>query len=192
MLLDEATLERLEGLLIRHRPDVVDALAPGLSDERMDELAASIDLTLGHEPRGWWGWHDGSLTYILPGLGHLSLEEAIAEYTERRRWARRFMDESQTADALRDEEIWWRRSWLPIFETGGQHVLVLECEEPDGPAPVRQIDWSLLPEAQYAAVLAPSLGEFLERYIAAIEAGRHWYDAEKGDWVSTRLGHGDP
>jgi hypothetical protein len=46
-----------------------------------------------------------------------------------------------------------------MFETGGPHVLVLECDLAAGPSPVRQIDWGLLPEPSYAAVLAASLGD---------------------------------
>jgi hypothetical protein len=128
----------------------------------------------------------------LPGLGHYALEEAIDEYASRRRLAQDLIGGPSPADDLPDLETMWRRSWLPIFDSGGAHSLVLECEPLDSPSRVRQIDWGLRPEPDYAAVLAPSLGTYIQRWIAAIEAGRHHYDVERSRWVSTGGSPVDP
>jgi cell wall assembly regulator SMI1 len=191
-ILSRDMLGSLEGLLVAQQTDTLDSLAEGASEQRMQALTEPLGVRLPIEARAWWGWHDGSPSWILPGLGLMSIERAIERYQWRRRTAEEFVQHPDTGEELRDVEKIWRRSWLPIFETGGPHVLVLECDLPDRPSPIRQIDWELLPQPNYAAVLAPSLGDYIQRWMDAVHAGRHHYDVDEGRWASAVDAYGDP
>lgn len=57
---DSELLARFEDRLRSAGGLVVDALAPGLSDEQIDELLLPAGIDLPEEARVWWRWRDGA------------------------------------------------------------------------------------------------------------------------------------
>jgi hypothetical protein len=57
---DAELLDRFEDRLRGAGALVADALAPGLTDEQIDELLLPAGIDLPEEARVWWRWHDGT------------------------------------------------------------------------------------------------------------------------------------
>lgn len=84
-LLTAEILGEFEGLLRTKAVDV-DALAPGLTNMQISDLAKSAGLDLPEEVTTWWRWRNGTrpgqALEMLPGRGMISLEHALASYAQ--------------------------------------------------------------------------------------------------------------
>jgi hypothetical protein len=83
IVLDDELLAGFEMQLRRVGAAVVKQWAPGLDDQRIDELLAPLGIDLPEEARAWWRWHNGTLpeappiaTYIIPSREQMPLEAA--------------------------------------------------------------------------------------------------------------------
>src|ERR1700712_5378996 len=57
--LTPALLDELESRWRNANAAILGDLAPGLSDEQIDDLTLSVGLRLPEEARMWWRWHRG-------------------------------------------------------------------------------------------------------------------------------------
>jgi hypothetical protein len=88
IVLDDDLLAAFEARLRHVGAAVVEHLAPGLDDERIDELLEPVAIDLPAEARTWWRWHNGTLrsapptaTEIIPYRDLVSLQGAIGTFT---------------------------------------------------------------------------------------------------------------
>jgi len=168
VIADHALLERIEQRIRRRRSEL--RLRPGCDDERLREQEQRLGSDLSREARTWWTWRDGSQGEFALGLWALPLEAAVGLAQERRAWVRRLVADPDFSEPINDPEFWWSAYWLPIFETSGPHVLVLDLSgDSNAGTPVRQIDWELVPEPTYKHELAPSLGAWILGAMAKLE-----------------------
>lgn len=85
-LLDADLLQRFETALRASGVEAVDALMPGLTDAKIDEVAGPSGLQLPEEVRAWWRWRNGSpprvYSPLFPPHEMLPLEVTVATYQE--------------------------------------------------------------------------------------------------------------
>lgn len=113
----DATLKRFEDALHQHAPDVLAALQPGLSDERIREIESRHRLRLTDDLRALYRWRNGSVPEprvdLIPGHWFVPLEYAAEEREARRR---------QVSDASLVQRIaYWvfaghRTKWLTVLD----------------------------------------------------------------------------
>jgi cell wall assembly regulator SMI1 len=174
-------LERLKERWREQDAPILEALQPGLSDARMDELVAPLGISLPDEAREWWGWHNG-----VPGAAgrikrrmtaifeFLSLEDAVTECLELREIARSGGD--QVAPGI------FRPTWLPLAVTMSSPVAVCETAgDPHQPAPVYLLDWGGY-ESSHRVPAADSITEMVGYWLKGYEAGLYTYLPDKGRW----------
>src|SRR5690349_21213186 len=65
-LLDDDLLDQFEATLRSHRIGILEAWAPGLTDEQIDAAIAGTDLQLPDEVRTWWRRHNGLVSHRVP------------------------------------------------------------------------------------------------------------------------------
>jgi cell wall assembly regulator SMI1 len=183
--LDQPALARLERVLAQQPGNLLARIPVGLTPPEIEDRFAAARLEAPREAVTWWSWRDGSTLDILPGLGHISLASALEGRDVLRRVA---AETAQTAfGELRDPDMWWKPTWVPIFDTGGQPKIVLDCvRQPDGLSPLRQIQWDMIGLDGFAASFAGSLGEYIERAVNALEEGLYRYDASRDAWLPPR------
>jgi hypothetical protein len=138
---------------------IVDAWAPGLTDQEIDARVAPIGVTLPEEARLWWRWHDGlrpgapsALWDIMPGRSLFALTESLELYV---------------AERDRCETTGFRRSFFSL--SAGIQSSCFQCAGArDAAVPVYVIgDW-----AEPAPRLAlPSIGELVRVWMSYIDAG---------------------
>ncbi|MFV0461041.1 MAG: hypothetical protein ACK5MT_19990 [Actinomycetales bacterium] len=167
----EAQLERLESHWHRLGAPVASMLAPGLSDQQMDDIVGPTPYVLNDELRAWWGWHDGVAPYTadrerpyhrsiwrgnhqFPGLAH------AVELTK---------------PAIHDigRELgpeWGERwgSWIIFLRQGSDYLA--------GPGPVNPQDPSEIMHYEAAAgldqpLMYVSLSEMLATWLGALLGG---------------------
>ena len=103
-------LDKIETSLQQLHHSCVDHLNPGLSSQKIQELFEEIPLQPNQDLHALYAWRNGSedsegITLgelaFFPGFYFMSLEESIQTYLELR----------ETDD--------WKKSWFPIFASGG-------------------------------------------------------------------------
>ena len=103
-------LDKIETSLQQLHHSCVDHLNPGLSSQKIQELFEEIPLQPNQDLHALYAWRNGSedsegITLgelaFFPGFYLMSLEESIQTYLELR----------ETDD--------WKKSWFPIFASGG-------------------------------------------------------------------------
>jgi hypothetical protein len=185
-VLDTESLDRLERALQSHGVPVRAASRRGLSVRVMRDLGARHRIRLPQEALTWWGWRDLRGLRLLPAHQQLPLDVALDDYRRRRAQAIEAATDPGTAVELRDPDIWWHQSWLPLFASGGGQTVTLDCDVPAGsPSPIRTIDWERVSEDDYDWPVANSLAAHLAGWSKALESDRYTYDAERGVWRSS-------
>jgi cell wall assembly regulator SMI1 len=182
-VLDADLLARLEEAWALQGASVVDQLAPGLTDEEMDEVTLPLGLRLPIEARVWWGTHDGvpkrpdgSLgpeRAIGPGLQYLPLREAAEAYIEDRR----------IFGALEgDPEPFRPATLLPITRSTGP--ILCDCSLPEGaPSPIYYTHTFGSPDTDLKHPVARSFGEMVCWWVDALTDGSWWWDAARRTWM---------
>lgn len=168
-LLDEALLYRFEARLRAAGSLIVDAWAPGLADEQIDDLLLPLGVDLPEEARVWWRWHDGILiegdpkaTEISPGRTHLPLRYVAEDY-------------AALEGAMR--QLHGLHGLLnPV---GDKPIVYFDCSVPrDAPVPVyTQNDDVVEPR-----LVLPSIGELVLTWIDLIDRGV-WVTNPDGTWA---------
>lgn len=175
-------LSDLEAALREVGAPVVEFLQPGLSDGDMDRLCEPHGLVLPGELRAWWGWHNGTdiaaaLERTSRGRGATltgwktyqpSLQEAL-DYRVL------LLAEAQEKHAQLAPEQYWRPSYLPLT-LGTNHTWIAELGSGEA-VRVRRMAF----DDRHEVVLAPSLANLVERWVAALRGGRLRFDTETYD-----------
>lgn len=150
-LLDADLLRRFEAILREKRIGIVDAWAPGLTDQQIDDIIAPTHLQLPEEARVWWRWHNGRrdgsppLSWeIVPNRDLTSLGLAASAYR----------------DAGAQDRL--------LQFVGEKPLLFVECRHAQAAAATvhKAGDWTM----DVTPVL-PSLGELVLTWISYIERG---------------------
>jgi cell wall assembly regulator SMI1 len=171
-------LADLEAALREVEAPVVDFLRPGLSDEEMDRLCQSHGLVLPGELRAWWGWHNGTDIAAArertprgrgAGLAILAYQPSLEEALDYRVT---LMAEAQATSPQVALEQYWRPSYLPLT-LGSNHTWIADLGAGDA-VRVRRMDFL----SAHAVVLAPSLANLVERWVAALRGGHMRFDTE--------------
>jgi hypothetical protein len=184
-LLDAELLHQLERALQAHGVPIPAASRPGLSVDVMRDLGTRHGIRLPQEALTWWGWRDLRGLRLLSAHQYLPLAVALDQYRRRRDQAKEAATEPGTAVLLRDPDIWWHHSWVPLFATGGGQTVTLDCDVPDdAPSPIRNIDWERISEDDYDWPIADSLAAHLAGCLETLETGRYTYHAAWGVWRS--------
>jgi hypothetical protein len=163
-----------------------------------DVVRAALDsLRLGSPPEliDWFGRQDGpdddayqhadpraSPLELFPGVRPLPLDDAVSHCVEMR----------ESSEWLgREGERFWRSSWFPIL-VGPGSTFAVEC--PTEPAPESPVVWRALshPGSSETGIVASTVAELLERWLAEIRAGNVYWHAdsrslEPGDGEAVRL-----
>ncbi|MDP8968661.1 MAG: hypothetical protein M3N04_08675 [Actinomycetota bacterium] len=157
VLLDKALLDRFEAALRGAGAVIVDHLAPGVDDARIDALLAPHRIELPEEARVWWRWHNGVLpgtprTYeeITPGRDLRSLETVVYQY-------------EQSWELMLDGGV------VKMLEPFNEKpVIFLDCKVPrDAPIPIHSLsDWT-----ENLRLVLPSFGELIATWIGYIDRG---------------------
>jgi hypothetical protein len=180
-ILDRHILAAFEDALRGGQMDV-DSMPAGRTEEEVMRALGEQGITPACEAIAWWTWRDGSSRRILPGLEHLPLGGACDLYETLRRQAREAARDAVDI-GLGDPDSWWARSWLPIFGTGGQPKCALDCGgRPNEPSPLLWVDWPSMTAHGPPYLVAGSLGDYVARATAAINAGRYTYEPERDTW----------
>lgn len=165
-LLDDDLLDRFDATLKAHRIGIVEAWAPGFTDQQIDEAIASTDLQLPDEVRAWWRRHNGLVSdevsvdqiHLLPSNREpMSLEHALACYRQRG-------GEDQ----------------LLLIVNGRPEIQVACRQQGNVPAPVY---WDRYDDFVRPELAAPSLGELVLVWISYIERGVYAVDPD-GGWAA--------
>ncbi|MEY2515694.1 MAG: hypothetical protein QOJ89_3052 [bacterium] len=165
-LLDVDLLDQFEAILRAHRIGIVEAWAPGLTDEQIDEAIAGTDLQLPDEVRTWWRHHNGLVSrdvrvdqiHLLPSNREpMSLQNAVACYRQR---------------AAGDQ--------LLLVVNGRPEIQVACCRRGEVRAPVY---WDRYDDFVSPEIAARSLGELILVWMSYIERGVYAVDPD-GGWAA--------
>lgn len=162
-ILDCELLEELEAAWRGAGAQIVGVLAPGLSDERIDELMTPLGLSLPEEARRWWGWHNGVTNKAPYGwdIGRqilfFSLQEALQELDDP------FHGGGEPAP----------QTWIPWVRAAGGW-LAIDCAQPDN-TPVHRLD-------REGGIFhaADSIGEAVELWLEMYKTGG--WSMNAGGW----------
>lgn len=142
-------LESLRRAWERLDAPIVDALAPGITPEEVESLAAPYGLSVPTELKVLWEWHNGvtsnpssddDLSIGPGGYDFFSVQTALRAYVQNRELHAEPPDE-----APRWSDMYWHRSWLPFMEQGPQRLYV-DCDRGlagrPGATPIRLVTWA--------------------------------------------------
>ncbi len=168
ILLDNALLHRFEARLRTAGSLIVDAWAPGLTDEQIDDLLLPLGIDLPEEARVWWRWHDGILieddakaTEISPGRTHLPLRYVAEEYAALGAAVRQL----HGLGGL-------------LTPVGDKPIVYFHCSVPrDAPVPIYTQH-----DVDDPRLVLPSIGELVLAWIDLIDHGI-WKTNADGTWA---------
>lgn len=184
-------LGRLEAAWRSMNAPIVERLAPGASEERLDEAERLLGFPLPSPLRQWWSWHNGlnasergkSTMDVWVGARswkYLSLGGAI-EQTRLGRGVAEHVAGSNQDPALPGADQLWAPMWMAISHSSGGYMIAVDCTTSD--APVRHIDWE--DPADYKEPHLASFEELLEAWICFLEQGIWRWEASR--WVRDQL-----
>jgi hypothetical protein len=181
-LLTQGLLSQLADAWTAQGTPIAGRLAPGLSDDEMDELTAPLGLRLPVEARVWWGWHDGApwrpggeLTperSIGPGVEYMPLRDAVKDY---------LMDREIFAEIEGDPEPFRPAAYFPITRTSGP--VLCDCSVAEGaPSPIYYTHTYGEPLEELERPAARSFGEMVGWWIDALNDGAWLWNPASGRW----------
>jgi cell wall assembly regulator SMI1 len=164
-----ALLRRLEHWLAENRRHYLKGLRPGASPADLEALQTDIDTPLPEDLQALLGWHNGQCDdnlarfeqdWLLMGTG-----EIVA--------AKKVLD----AGAGLTPGQGWQRAWIPFLDNDQGDYVCLDTSQAG--APVREY-WQ---DRTDHPVVAPSLADWLEDVVNAIERGGYHEDPERGSFL---------
>lgn len=186
---------RLRAAITSIDAGLVDALAPGASDERIEGLAKSIG-TVPPVLEGWLRTHDGQAMRQVEGGGRahrplLAMLDLLGTATIADEW-------STTMEVLGDDEEemdvegpvrprCWLPKWIPFVLIGGEsRYFCLDFQPALGGAAGQVIEVSH--EYETRRCVAPSLDAWFAQIAELIETGKAKYDPARGIDVFDQIG----
>ncbi|MCU1671144.1 MAG: hypothetical protein JWP40_4071 [Blastococcus sp.] len=163
------------------------SFAPGLDDDRIEELLRPSGLSLPDEVRDYFRARDGvrpPTRVQAPWLiGHwlpLPLDEALRERDARREMA---LEEFQADPDSLDDDV-WGAGWLPLFRAGNGYILAVDCAAPEN-ADTRA---RLLRMSRVTPVPlgVSSLEELFDFFTLALTTGTWRWDDDRRRWLFDR------
>ena len=148
----------------------------------MEAATAALPLELSSEARLWWGWHDAIRGdadprdgVLAPGSYMLSLEQAVAAYEDNRALAAERDDQG-------DPDVWWHPDWIPLLEPDNGVTIACDCSvAPGDPSPLWVVWWKL-PDYDGPRRKTDSVGQMVDWWLEALNAGVWSYDPENRRW----------
>lgn len=158
--LDDELLAAFEARLRHVGAAVVGHFAPGLDDERIDELLAPLGVDLPEEARAWWRWHNGTApgapptgTYIIPSRDLMPLEDAVNLVP----FARERVEIFNLPELAKHLEL-----------VSNKPIIYVDCNGPrEAPAPI----FSQNDDPEPPELALPSMGELITIWTALIDDG---------------------
>ncbi|GGD86277.1 SMI1/KNR4 family protein [Paenibacillus nasutitermitis] len=158
-------LNEIKTLLQDAFPEILSALNPGASEERLDEIEARLGTVFPEDLRNLYRLHDGERADgpgLFFGLRFLTLDELISE---RGVWAGLEEDygeegEHYSVPAGWIKEQYINRGWLPISEDGGGNHLGVDTDPGDLGISGQIINFGRDEEVKY--VVARRLSDLLQ------------------------------
>jgi cell wall assembly regulator SMI1 len=166
MPLDQALLDRLDSHWQRLQPSWLGALSPGLQPDEAARKLEPLGLTLPPELQTWWRWHDGASApaYLTPSCELFGLDVALKQAQMLHEVAVDFVERTGKGEP----GDLWPPTYLPVFGWAGW-TIATDCavQEPSSPLfvvePTQEVDMH--------ALLAPSVGDLIHRWIEMYAAG---------------------
>lgn len=157
-MLDAELLEQLESRWRAAGATTLQRMAPGISDDEIDRIAAPLGFRLPEEARRLYRWHDGSGVYPIIWLRGMScLEQAVSD--------------SVDFEGFDDN---WNSGWLHLMDE--KPYVLLDCSgEEHAPVPVWHYSYD--DEFPTRPVFA-SIGEMVEFWVALIDDGHMYWNGE--------------
>lgn len=162
-MLDSELLRQLEANWLAAGATTLEKMAPGLTDEDIDRIAAPLGFRLPEEVRRLYRWHDGSNLYpfICP-RALTSLEQTV----------------EQTLDFVEDDDA-WKPGWVHVMDE--KPYVVLACSgEDQGLVPVWHYDYAAF-DFPSRPVFA-SIGDMVAFWIDLIDQGSMFWRGESW-WI---------
>ena len=136
-MLDDAFLAEFDDRLREVGAPIVEAWAPGCTDEEIDAVLAPLGIDLPEEARRWWRWHNG--TRDAAPMAHrnigarslLRLEDAADEYSAGCREMRQLFGVDGLLPAVSDKP----RIFFACSASGAGAVPVYVQGDIDAPVP---------------------------------------------------------
>lgn len=159
-------LARLEKWLAAHRPRYLRNLRPGANAADLDALERSLGVALPADLRDLLSWHNGQGDDFAGAL----VQSWLLMSTEQILIAKQNLDEAG------DQASGWITEWIPFLDDdAGDYV----CVDTGRGGAVREY-WSGNGEHP---VIAASLRQWLEEFVAAVERGEYVEDPERGRFL---------
>jgi hypothetical protein len=159
--LDDALLEQLEERLLDHPNSTLrERLQPGLPDERINSLTASLSFHLPEEARRWYRWHNGSSGYDI------TIRRAMTGLAD---------DVKQTLE-FQDEDEHWNHGWLKVMTE--KPYMVFDCSgSQTEPVAVWHYDYEF---PRPTRPVFASIGDMVAFWIQLIDDDLMVWDVERG------------
>jgi cell wall assembly regulator SMI1 len=159
-----ALLARLDAWFKKHRRRFAKTLLPGATPHQLAALERELGRALPDELRAWLAWHNGQSNDVPAAFlqsWHLVDAEQMAQL-------------KKELDA--DPQAKWDAGWIPFLDDDNDNYLCVDSRQPG--CPVREC-WR---GKQERPVVAESLTEWVERFVADVEKGEYVEDPERGEF----------
>jgi cell wall assembly regulator SMI1 len=165
-------IDRLEAWHRAHRPELLDELAPPVSDDALREVSLRVGAELPSALVALWKWHDGTKPDCWSGFQfnrQLMSAEAALETMN-------VMDELLDAGEF-DAPWWWHPRWLPFLDNGGGDHVCIDFEGCFGGVPGQVLEfWH---DDDDRTIIYPNIAAWLTCFVEALEADI--FEDEEGD-----------
>jgi hypothetical protein len=174
------TLDEVQAAWTRMGAPIAGLLAPGLSPEEIDAVAATEGILVPPELKHWWGWRNGT----HPEATHrekrstgtdfdlLSLDEALA-------LRRELLSLFASSPAPEELPEWqWRPHWLP-FAGVWNSALYVDTQSGSSATPIRRLDSTW---ADIHKVRAFTLTEVAEAWLEVLSRGWAYWVPDTQGW----------
>lgn len=168
MRLDLELLARFDAALRALGAPIVDAWAPGLSDEEIDALLLPLGIDLPEEARVWWRWHNGTRQ-----------DASMIDQQLLGRWPCDLQTEAETyaSEGQIMKEVWGVEKLLAVVND--KPAIFFCCAGlREEPVPIYTQN-----DIETPSEVLPSIGELVLAWLELIDQGV-WTIASDGRWTT--------
>jgi cell wall assembly regulator SMI1 len=190
-----STLKRIEAHWITQRVPIADHLAPGLTDEEIDDLLESTGVELNEVVRAIFRWHNGA-TANDPDLGRAAPDAELPNGKRfyplahllnywRTTWTERGLEYGREISDDDGPHGPWGPNWFPLFIDQSERApIVMEASQRrwDTQGPIHIAGLYDADSPQTAAVLS-SVVPFFEFLLLWLEHGYLTWDPVLREWT---------
>lgn len=169
-----AAWDSLEAWMRANAPEALARLRPGASDAALTAAARRLGFPLPEEVKAFYRRHDGGDLGLFDGQEFLSLQAMVESWNVKRGVAADGpeIDDDEAPHGVKG--VWWSPGWLPIADTDG-FGFYLDLDPAEGGTRGQIIYWAS--DAGAESLVAPSLADWFESYVADVQAGNVlWLD----------------